>query len=357
MKRPASVMLYLVRLLILGVGIGVMAGTLLSSWDPTSHSLDSSSKKATQSKAVQAASTPADPSAPLPLSQLKLGQPMTSLATEVQALAAKNTVLLPGVFFMDGDTGNYLDINGTSTFAAASMIKVPILVAFFQDVDAGKIRLDEKLTMRADLIASGSGAMQYQSPGTQYTALETATQMIVISDNTATNMLIARMGGQDALNQRFQAWGLTSTVIRNALPDLEGTNTNSPKDLATLMYGVGQGELVSLKSRDRLLHIMRQTVTDTLLPRGLGKGATISHKTGDIGSLVGDVGLVDMPNGKRYVAVAMVKRPHNDDRAQELIRQISKAAYKYLNRPTPAPATTPEPSPSPSPTPVVRPPA
>jgi beta-lactamase class A len=250
---------------------------------------------------------------------------------------------MPGVFFVDLDTGGYLDLNGSSTFSAASTIKFPILVAFFQDVDAGKIRLDEKLTIKQELIGGGSGDMQYKPIGTKFTALETATKMIVISDNTATNMLIARLGGATALNQRFLSWGLTTTEIRNLLPDLAGTNTTTPRDLAQLMALVNQGELMSLRSHDRLLDIMRRTRTVTLLPRGLGEGATIAHKTGDIGSMVGDVGLVDMPNGKRYIAVAMVKRPHNDSRAQELIRQISRAAYQQFNKPTVSqimPATT-----------------
>ena len=96
---------------------------------------------------------------------------------------------------------------------------------------------------------------------------------------------------------------------------------------------VNHGDVMSLRSRDRLLDIMRRTTTNTLLPRGLGQGATIAHKTGDIGTLIGDVGLVDMPSGKRYVAVVMVRRPHNDNRAQELIRQISRAAYQQFNKP------------------------
>ena len=91
---------------------------------------------------------------------------------------------------------------------------------------------------------------------------------------------------------------------------------------------------MSLRSRDRLLEIMRRTKTRTLLPPGLGEGAIIAHKTGDIGSMVGDVGLIDMPNGRRYIGVAMVKRPHNDNRAQELIRQTSRAVYQQFNKPT-----------------------
>jgi beta-lactamase class A len=322
--------LYALRLLILGVGIGAIAGTLLSVLDPASRIMAERSPTATvqETQAGQASSATV-----VQASALKLSQEIMPLKTVVQQLAAKNANLMPGVFFVDLDTGGYLDLNGSSTFSAASTIKFPLLVAFFQDVDAGKIRLDEKLTIKQELIGGGSGDMQYRPIGTKFTALETATKMIVISDNTATNMLIARLGGAKALNQRFLSWGLTTTEIRNPLPDLAGTNTTTPRDLAQLMALVNQGELMSLRSRDRLLDIMRRTRTVTLLPRGLGEGATIAHKTGDIGSMVGDVGLVDMPNGKRYIAVAMVKRPHNDSRAQELIRQISRAAYQQFDKP------------------------
>lgn len=260
---------------------------------------------------------------------------MTDLATQVRSMVTDMPELTPGVFLMDLDTGNYLDVNGTSTFAAASMIKVPVLVAFLQDVDAGKIRLDEVLTIREADVAEGSGEMQYQPVGTQFTALETAIQMIAISDNTATNMLVHRMGGTDALNQRFRQWGLQTTTIHSVLPDLQGTNITTPKELSNLLVMVSQGNLLSLRSRDRLFEIMRQTVTNTLLPAGIGdgEGALIAHKTGDIGSLVGDTGVVDLPNGKRYVVTIMMRRPHNDDRAQELIRQIANVTYQAVTQP------------------------
>jgi beta-lactamase class A len=331
----AAPLLYGLRLLIWGVGIGAIAGTLLSVLDPASRIKAEGSQPQVQQTQQSLASVAA-----VPAPALKLSQEIMPLKTVVQQLVAKNANLIPGVFFVDLDTGAYLDLNGASTFAAASTIKFPILVAFFQDVDAGKIRLDEMITLRQELIGGGSGDMKYKPPGTKFTALETATKMITISDNTATNMLIARLGGTQALNQRFQTWGLTATQVRNPLPDLSGTNTTSPRDLANLMALVNQGDWISLKSRDRLLDIMRRTATNSMLPSGLGKGATIAHKTGDIGTLVGDVGLVDMPNGKRYIAVVMVRRPHNDGRAQELIRQVSRAAYEQFNKPLVSPAIT-----------------
>ena len=104
---------------------------------------------------------------------------------------------------MDLDTGDYVDLQGNKTFAAASTIKVPILVAFFQDVDAEKINLNDTLTLEEIDLADGSGDLQYQQLGTNYTALEVATKMIEISDNTATNMIIRHLGGKRSLKCPF----------------------------------------------------------------------------------------------------------------------------------------------------------
>lgn len=327
-QRQNRLLLYALRLLILGIGISAIAGTVLSALDPTTRitpeQIPITAMEVLPQLQARETVTYAAP--------LKLAQEIAPLKTLMQQLAMKNPKLFPGVFLLDPDTGAYLDWNGDTTFAAASMIKFPILVAFFQDVDAKKIRLDEKLTLKKELVGAGAGGFQYKPLGSQFTALETATQMIVVSDNTATNLLIERLGGISALNQRFQSWGLTVTQLRNLLPDLEGTNTTSPQDLAQLMTAVQKGDLISVKSHDRLLNIMRRTHTATLLPKGLGPGATIAHKTGDIGSMVGDVGLIDLPSGKRYIAVAMVKRPHNNVQAKELIRQVSRAAYQEFSK-------------------------
>lgn len=330
-KRLPLPVLFGIRLLILGVGLGVIAGTLLAALDPN-YQLAAETTEGKTNEADSAAN-PGNKLLPvLAKNPLALKSNLGDLTQQLEKLAAQQPDLVVGAFLVDLDTGNYAHLNGERSFATASMIKVPVLVAFFQDVDAGKIDLTEKLTMREDLVAPHAGDMQYLPVGTQFTALETAEEMIRISDNTATNMLIDRLGGIEALNKRFQQWGLQHTVLNEWLPDLEGTNISTPKDLVTLMSLVEQGHLVSLRSRDRLLAIMRTPVTNTLLPQGLGEGATIAHKTGDIGTLVGDVGLIDMPNGKRYLATMMVERPFNDNRAQELIRQMARASYDYLEK-------------------------
>ncbi|NCJ05707.1 serine hydrolase [Synechococcales cyanobacterium C] len=274
--------------------------------------------------------------------QLSADQELADVKAEVETLAAAQSGLTPGAFFYSLDTGHFLNLSGDRVFSAASTIKIPILIAFFQAVDAGQVRLDESLVMRPDLIASEAGSIQYDPPNSEYPALEIADLMITISDNTATNMLIDRLGGAAALNQRFQSWGLQHTKIENLLPDLEGTNLVSPMDLATVFLRLGEGELLSEASRTKALEIMSRTVTNTLLPQGLGEGASIAHKTGDIGSVVGDAGLISTPNGQTYAAAVLVARPHNDSRAQELIRQISRITYTRFSQIPPQPTVPPE---------------
>lgn len=263
---------------------------------------------------------------------VSLNREMAELQPQVEALMAKYKFLKSGMFFLDLETGNYLDINGDRVFPAASTIKLPILVAFFQDVDAGKVKLDETLFMRRDLMTGGAGTMQYQPVGTKFSAKETVVKMITISDNTATNMIIDRLGGMAKLNERFRSWGLQDTVIHNLLADLTGTNTTSSKDMVRVLALLANQRLVSPSSREQIFDILRHTTVRSLLPAGLGRGAAIANKTGDIGFIIGDAGMITMPNGKRYLAGIFVRRTYNDTRGRDFIRQVSKLVYNYLER-------------------------
>lgn len=347
-KTPRPV-LYGIRLLILGTGIAAIAGTVLSSINSRDEAAlnnsGSRSEVATGALSGQGAAALTEP--------LPLAEELVAVETDLVALESMTPGLTQSVFFYDLDTGNYIDLNGTESFAAASTIKVPILVAFLQAVDAGTVRLDQAVTLREELIAGGSGELQTQAIGTQFTALEVATAMIVTSDNTATNLVIELLGGPEVLNQQFQNWGLTATTMRNLLPDLEGTNITSAADLVRIMALVDQGELLSPRSRDRLFSIMQRTVNRDLIPDGLADPSALSYnKTGDIGTLLGDIALVDVANGKRYILGVLVDRPFNDGRASELIRRASGRVYEEMSQPISpvgsgnSPAGTPEGSPT-----------
>jgi beta-lactamase class A len=259
-----------------------------------------------------------------------IGQEMIALKSQIKTLAAKYDYLSPGMFFMEVDTGNYLDINGEKSFPAASTIKLPILMALFQAVDTGKVRLNDTLTVRRDLITGGSGELQ-NSPGARLSVLQTATKMIAISDNTGTNMIIDKLGGKQALNLKFKSWGLRKTVINRMLGDFGGKNTTSPTDLVRLSALLAKHQLISEASRSKVLDILNQTENRKLLPAGLGKGAAIAHKTGTLGRLIGDAGIIEMPNGKLYLAGIFVKRSFNDLRARDFVQEVSRLTYKYIN--------------------------
>lgn len=262
-----------------------------------------------------------------------LGKEISPLKLKLENLAQQYPELKPEFFLVDLDTKGFVSIEGDKSISSASTIKLPIVVAFLQDVDQGKIGLEEQLTMTKDVIGDGSGNMRYEKLGSKFSALETVNKMMTISDNTATNMLIKRLGGMETLNQRFAQMKLTQTRLRNPLPDLTGTNTTSAEDLGNLLAKIDSGDLLSLRARDRLLHIMGNIVNNSLLPQGLEPEALIAHKTGDIKSVLADVGMIDMPNGKRYIASIFVKRPDNSSQAQELIQKVSRQTYQYFQHP------------------------
>lgn len=263
---------------------------------------------------------------------LSLGRELLWLKQRLAAVHSTYPVVRPGLFILDLATGDYAGLQSSKAFPAASVIKLPILIAFFQDVDAGKVSLKEKLTMRPELIASGSGYMQDLAPWSSFSASYTVGKMIETSDNTATNMIIKRLGGAWALNKRFRSWGLQDTAIRRWLPDLSGTNTVSPQDLTLILSKLAKGNLLSASSQAKAIAILKTCKTRTLLYPGIGPGGEIAHKTGDIGFAIGDAGIVYMPNGRQYIAAVMLKRPYDDPRGRDYIQTVSRVTYSYFSQ-------------------------
>ena len=333
LANPPLPLLYLIRLIILGVGVAAIAGTLLSVLSPSNVA----SSRDGETTLPQTAATPSgalvEGTAADTVADLRLTSEITRLKEELEQLATLTPGLSPAAFAVDLDSGQYIDLGGAEPVAAASTIKMPILVAFLQQVDAGTMALNQSLVLREDYMAGGSGTLRSEAEGNEYTALEVATRMIISSDNTATNMMIAALGGIEALNELFAGWGLEQTLLRNPLPDLDGTNITSAKDLALLVALVDQGGLLTPRSRDRLFSIMQRTENDSLIPSGIDDRSITANKTGDIGSMLGDVALVDVPNGKRYAVALLVQRPSNDGRASELIRRMTETIHAEMAQP------------------------
>jgi len=271
---------------------------------------------------------------------------LDKLIAKWKNLIDKNTDLEVSAFFISLDNQVYAEINSDIKLSAASSIKVPILIILLTMLDRGEIFWNEKLILTEDIIGSGSGWMAYQNIGEKFPVFEVASEMIRVSDNTATNLLINRIGGINILNQKFKDIGLLNTQINNFLPDLSGTNLTSTRDLSLAIALVDNGYLLNVGSRDIFREIMRKSKTNTLIPsgilRGLGeeskdtdyhlslKGYSVLNKTGDIGISYSDTALIQTPQNSRAFASFIVKGPFNDPRSTELIRKLSAELVPFL---------------------------
>ncbi len=279
---------------------------------------------------------------------LKTFNKLEALIIKWQDLINTNKDLEASAFFLSLDNKTFAEINSKSMLAAASSIKVPILILLLESLDTGDISWNEKLILTEDTIGKGSGWLAYQKIGEKFPIYEIASEMIRVSDNTATNLLIKRLGGIDTLNKRFREIGLKDTLIKNYLPDLNGTNLTSTEDLTIALILVDIGQLLSDRSRDTFREIMSKSNTNTLIPsgilRGLGKetdnidyllsinGYIVYNKTGDIGTSYADTALIQTPYNSRAFASFIVKGPFNDPRSPELIRDLSAELIPFLEK-------------------------
>ncbi len=271
---------------------------------------------------------------------------LEKLIKKWENLIIKNPDLEVSAFFLSLDNQVYAEIKSDIKLSAASSIKVPILIILLTMLEKEEIIWNENLILSEDVIGSGSGWMAYQKIGERFPLYEVASEMIRVSDNTATNLLIKRLGGISVVNEKFKDIGLKNTQINNYLPDLGGTNLTSTKDLSLAMALVDNGYLLNVSSRDLFREIMSKSKTNTLIPsgilRGLGKeskdtdyhlslkGYLVHNKTGDIGISYSDTALIQTPQNSRAFASFIVKGPFNDPRSTELIRNLSAELVPFL---------------------------
>jgi beta-lactamase class A len=341
------------RLTVMGVGLGLLTGTGLKLLAPQlgGEANKGVAKAHAERKPPRLQTLPGG----LAMGRFEPKTELTALSKQWAELAARHKDLQATGYMLVLDDGRYAQLAADRALPAASSIKTPILLAGLEDLDAGRLRWNEPLPLTKEVVGGGAGWMANKPMGTRFPFWEAATEMIRVSDNSATNLLIKRLGGKTALNARFQAMGLSSTVINNWLPDLDGTNTTSAHDLARAIALVDTGEKLSPRARDLFREVMGTSRTNTLLPRGMliglgsdsatpdaalqAYGVTVLNKTGDIGIAYADAGLIELPNGQRAVAAFMVKGPFNDPRSTNLIRSMAAAVARALiTQKSPAPS-------------------
>jgi beta-lactamase class A len=261
--------------------------------------------------------------------------PEAQASSPVQARLDQLVATLPAgfkpyVYFLDLQTGAYAGVRPEASVPAASVIKLPILYRYLKALETGELTPYTHLTYEPFEQADGSGGTQYQHPGQPMASVDVARQMIQSSDNTCTNMLIYALGGSEAINTALLQYGWTETHISNWLPDLKGSNVVSMRDMAHVLYAIQADPTLSAQTRALGLKILEGTHNRGLIPALLPDGVRVAHKTGDIGTALGNAALVSLPDGRQYLLAVQVERPYNDFRAKAWIQQLSLSVYETV---------------------------
>ena len=166
------------------------------------------------------------------------GTKLTNLENQLKNLASTFEGIHPSIYVWDYQTGDYADINADEIFPTASIIKLPVLAELFRSIEKNQLTLDEKMPLSEYFRTEGSGSLQYKAQNSEYSIDTLARMMITESDNSATNMLMARLGSMIDINSAIRNWGLKHTYVQNWLPDLQGTNYSTARDMTEILYNI-----------------------------------------------------------------------------------------------------------------------
>ena len=259
-----------------------------------------------------------------------LSDRLIDLENQLKGLNKAYPSIKPAIFVWSFETGKYAAVNSDKVYPAASIIKIPVLVQLFKSIEANQVSIYDEMALTQYYRSSGSGNMQYAQAGRKYTLDELAKVMIQDSDNTATNMLMAKVGGMDDINTGIRSWGLKNTHVQTWLPDLTGTNTTTAYDMAKILYNLENPSFLNINSREDIIKYMSKVKNNRLIQAGLPEGIPFIHKTGDIGTMLGDAGIVYMPSGQHYIVVILANRPHNDPAGVNYIKAASSLIYSNM---------------------------
>jgi len=302
------------------------------------------------------------------------------LANEIARLS-KPAQGVVGVGAIHPETGREVYMNKGVGFPMASTYKVPIAAKLFSLVDAGKVKLDDLITVEAGDLRLGSGTLTnlFDDPGYKLSVLNLIKLMLIISDNSATDICMRTAGGAAAITQHMKDIGIqglrvdrpTLGIINDFFGfkdiDIEGRitiaeimkrikdipqeeqekmakvyeekfnkdprDTTTPEAMALLLKKIWQREILSEASSQKMLDIMKRCETGTERIRGMLPPGTVAYdKTGTIGGTLNDAGIIELPDGAGTVVVAVyIKESKAENAARaNVIAQISRAVYDYF---------------------------
>jgi len=253
-----------------------------------------------------------------------------------------------GVYVRSLETNEEVALDADRQMETMSTIKIPLMVEAFEQIKAGTFKLSDKYTFAQADSQPGTGTIQRLDPGAVMTVKDLITMMIIVSDNTATEVLYRMVGGIGAVNRRMDAMGLTKTRA-NAIPSTwfaalrsapsseqfyrEGRlpfGLSTPREMGRLLEMMERGTLVDKASSDLMLQIMRAQLYRTRIPRYVN-GYRIPHKTGDFLPFVGDdVGVLEADGRTIVISVFTGSHFGSGEALENAIGLVAKDVADYF---------------------------
>jgi len=248
---------------------------------------------------------------------------------------AETSDAVVGIAIKNLVTGEKIFINENVVFPQASSIKIHILAELFHQAELGKIRLGDIVSLPAAVRVGGSGVLnELGESSVSMSIRDYAVLMIVLSDNTATNLLIKQVG-IDNVNKFLQSHGAVKTKLQRMMMDVKAAvegreNIGTPKEVLMMLEKLYRGELLSKKSSDDMLSIL-QKPKEGPIRAGVPADITIANKEGDIEGVRCDVGIVYLPKAP-YVICVMTKLLAQESDGPRIITDISRLTFQYFER-------------------------
>src|SRR5205807_2147207 len=246
-----------------------------------------------------------------------------------------------GVAILDLTDGKQILIHADDVFPQASSIKIAVLAELYHQAQqsaagvSGKAKLTDLYTMNAADLVADSDIMGGLTPGvTRITNRDLATMMVAVSDNSATNVLIDRVGMQN-VNALMDSLGLSHTRLRRKMMDVKAAgegreNISTPREMMTLLEAIYQGKVLNKEMTDDFLKML-STHKESFIPRDLPDDVRIANKPGELEAVRNDSGIVFAKN-RPYVICVMTTYLKNEREGEEAITRVSALAYRMFDR-------------------------
>jgi beta-lactamase class A len=242
-----------------------------------------------------------------------------------------------GVYVQDLEGGFGYGIRPDEQFFSASIIKIPVMVAVYRKVDEGELSFSQMVEIKEEDWAAGAGWLQWEKAGTKQTVGDLLLLMMTQSDNVATNALVRTVGGADHVNEVARSLGAENTLLyqklsseRAAVPELD--NRTTPRDMATMLQKIADGESASDKSCGYMIELMNLNELDWWLDAGLPYDVYAANKAGWLYEVYDDVGIVKAGDRPYVVAILSKYGTGDVDEGRILIEELSRAVWEAQNK-------------------------